>query len=98
MNFNGFESIIDILYYKCFRDMGLGEEMLRPTLMKLEVFTTHKVLTKGVMILNVTLGTSLSSQTEEVEFYVVDVQLVYDTIMSTPPQAAFDVAISIPHQ
>lgn len=88
----------NILYYQYFYDMGLGEEMLRPTPMKLEGFTTHKVATKGIMTLNVTLGTGLLNRTEEVEFYVVDVQSVYNTIMGTSTQASFDVVISIPYQ
>lgn len=78
--------------------MGLGEEMLRPTSMKWEGFTTHKVQTNGIMVLNVTLGVGSLSRTEEVKFYVVDVQSVYNAIMGTPAQAAFDMVISVPHQ
>lgn len=88
----------NILYYQYFRDMGLGGEMLRPTPMKLEGFTTHKVATKGIMTLNVTLGTSLLNQIEEVEFYVVDVQSVYNAIMGTLSHASFDMVISVPYQ
>lgn len=47
--------------------------MLRPTPMKLEGFTTHKVTTRGIITLNVTLGVDSTSRTEEVQFYVVDV-------------------------
>lgn len=64
----------NIVYCQYFRDMRLGEKRIRPTPMKLEDFTTHKVATKGIMILNVTLGTGLLSRTEEVENYVVGVQ------------------------
>lgn len=45
-----------------------------------------------------TLGTGPTSRTEEVEFYVVDVQYVYNAILKTPAQASFDVVISVPHQ
>lgn len=48
--------------------------------------------------MNVTLGTGSVSRTEQVEFYVVDVQSVYNVIMGTPAQVAFDMVISIPHQ
>lgn len=58
--------------------------MLRPTPMKLEGFTTHKLATKGIMTLSVMLGTSLLSRTKKVEFYVVDVQTIYNAIMRTP--------------
>lgn len=52
--------------------------------MKLEGFTTHKLATKGIMTLSVMLGTSLLSRTKKVEFYVVDVQTIYNAIMRTP--------------
>lgn len=45
-----------------------------------------------------TLGTGPTSRTEEVEFYVVNVQYVYNAILKTPAQASFDVVISVPHQ
>lgn len=48
----------NILYYQCFKEMGIGEQMLTLTPMKLEGFTTHKVTTKRTVILNVTLGQS----------------------------------------
>lgn len=51
----------NILYYKYFRKKGLGEDMLRSTSMKLEGFTTHKVMTKGIMMLSVTLGAGLAN-------------------------------------
>lgn len=72
--------------------------MLRPTSMKLEGFTTHKILSKGIMILNVTLGVGLSSRAKEVEFYVVDVQSIYNAILCTPAQTAFDMVIYVQHQ
>lgn len=78
--------------------MGLGDQPLRLTLMKLEGFTTHKVATRGIITLNVTLDTGLTSWIEEVEFYVVDVQSAYNAIIGTPTQASFDVVISVPHQ
>lgn len=87
----------NILYYQRFRDMGLGEEMLRPTSMKLEGFMTHKVQTKGIMVLNITLGIGSMSRTEQIKFYVVDVQSVYNAIMGTPAQATFDMVILVPH-
>lgn len=62
-----------MLYYHCFCEMGLGDQLLRPTPLKLEGFTTHKVTTRGIITLNVTLGVDSTSRTEEVQFYVVDV-------------------------
>lgn len=88
----------NIVYYQCFRDIGLGEEMLRPTSMKLKGFTIHKVQNKGIMVLNVTLGVGSLSRTEQIKFYVVDVQSIYNTIIGTLAQAAFDMVILVPHQ
>lgn len=47
----------NILYYHCFKEMGMGDQFMKPTSMKLEGFTTHKVVTKGTVMLNVKLGT-----------------------------------------
>lgn len=88
----------NILYYHCYCEMGLGDQSLRHTPMKLEGFTTHKVATRAIITLNVTLDAGLTSRIEEVQFYIVDVQSVYNAIMGTPTQASFDVIISVPHQ
>lgn len=71
---------------------------MKPTSMKLEGFTTHKVITKGTVVLNVTMGTGSILRTEELQFYVVDIQSAYNAILGTPAQASFDMVVSIPHQ
>lgn len=55
----------NILYYHCFREMGMRDHLMKPTSMKLEGFTTHKVVTKGIVILNVTLSSRSTLRTEE---------------------------------
>lgn len=66
--------------------------------MKLEGFTTHKIPTKWIIVMNVTFGVGSLSRSEEVEFYVVDVQSVYNAILGTPAEVVSDMVISVPHQ
>lgn len=47
----------NVLYYHCFKEMGIGDQFMKPTSMKLEGLTTHKVVTKETVVLYVTLGT-----------------------------------------
>lgn len=86
------------LYYHCFHKMGLEDQMLRTTPMKFEIFTTHEVTTRGIITLNVTLEVDSTYKTEELQFYVVDVQSIYKAILGIPTQVAFDVVISVSHQ
>lgn len=72
--------------------------MLTPTPIKFEGFTTHKVTIRGIITLNVTLEVDSTYRTEELQFYVVDVQSIYKAILVTPTQVAFDVVISISHE
>lgn len=88
----------NILYYHCFREMGLGDPLMKPTPMKLEVFTTHKITTKGTIVLNVTVGSWSTLRIEELHFYVLDNQSAYNAILGTPAQASSDMVVSVPHQ
>lgn len=38
----------NILYYTCFKEMGVEDEHLKPSNMVLEGFTTHKIGVKGI--------------------------------------------------
>lgn len=71
---------------------------MKPTSIKLEGFTTHKVTTKGTIVLKVTLGSRSILRTKELQFYVVDIQLTYNVILGTPTQASFDMVMSVLHQ
>lgn len=46
----------DVLFYNCFKGMGLTDAQLTLTHVKLRGFTTHLVATKGVVELVVTIG------------------------------------------
>lgn len=77
--------------------MGMGDQLMTPIAMKLVGFITHKVVTKGMIVLNVTLGLGSTFWIEELQFYVVDIQSVYNAILGTPTQASFDIVVSVPH-
>lgn len=94
--YNGASS--NILYYHSFREMGMGDQFMKPTSMKLEGFTTYKLVTKGIVVLNVTLGTGSVLRMEEQQFYSVDIQSAYNAVLETPTQASFNMMVSVPHQ
>lgn len=71
----------NILYYMCFKEMGLNDHHLKPNSMVLERFTAHKIHVKRTVCLNVTLGTEENTRTEEIKFYVVDVDSSYNVIL-----------------
>lgn len=45
-----------------------------------------------------TLGTDDKVRTEEVKFYVVDLESPYNAILGMPFHAAFDIMVSVSHQ
>lgn len=93
-----FDASKNVLFYKCFKEMGLASIQLVPSSTKLEDFTTHKVEVKGTIKLEVTLGSSVNIRREWIKFHVVDVDLSYNAILGTPLQAQFDLVVSLPHQ
>lgn len=74
----------NILYYRCFKEMGLSDHHLKPSSIVLEGFTTHKIQVKGTVRLKVTLGVGETTRTEEIKFYVVDIDSSYNAILGTP--------------
>lgn len=88
----------NILYYQCFIEMGMNDHHLKPSSMVLEGFTAHKIRVKGTLWLDVTLGTEDRTRTEEVKFYMVDLDSAYNAILGTPAHASFDLVISMSHQ
>lgn len=39
----------NILYFKCFKEMGMNESHLKPSVMILEGFIAHKILVRGIV-------------------------------------------------
>lgn len=73
----------NILYYKCFKEMGMNDSHLKPSGMILEGFTTHKINVKGTVKVKITLGSYARVREEEIKFYVVDIDSPYNVILGT---------------
>lgn len=86
------------MYLKCFDEMGLKDEHLKPRKMVLEGLTPHKVSVKGMVKIQVTLGEGDRARTEVIKFYVVDLESPYNIIVGTLFHVAFDLVISTSHQ
>lgn len=88
----------DIILYKYFLALGLGDGHLTPTKIQLEGFTGHKVSTKGSVTLRVILGDGKTTRAEDITFLVIDVNSPYNSILGTPAQSKFYLVASIAHQ
>lgn len=82
----------NIIYYKCFKEMGMNNSHLKPRRMVLEGFTAHKISVKGTVKVKVTLGSDTHLWKEEIKFYVVDIDSPYNAILGTPTHATFDLS------
>lgn len=88
----------NILYYRCFKKMGLNDHHLKPNSMVLEGFTAHKIQTKCTVRPEVTLGSEGNERTEEIKFHVVDIDSSYDAILGTLLLSSFDLVVSTSYQ
>lgn len=77
--------------------MGMNNSHLKHNNMVLEGFTAHKIFVKGTVKMNVT-GANDWTRTEEIKFYVVDIDSPYNAILGTSVHAAFDLIISMSDQ
>lgn len=89
------EATKEILYFKCFKEIGMIDSHLKLSIMVLEGFTTHKIPVKGTVRMQVTLGCEEKILTEEIKFYLVDVGSPYNVILGTPFHTVFDLVISM---
>lgn len=71
---------------------------LKSSIMVFEGFTTHKILVKGTVRMQITLCTDDKIRIEEIKFYVVDIDSPYNVILGIPSYVAFDLIISMSHQ
>lgn len=62
----------DILFYDCFKAMGLTDAHLTPTHIKLKGFTSHMVTAKGSIELSVTIGEGDTAKMAVIKFMVMD--------------------------
>lgn len=76
----------------------MNDSHLNSSAMVLQGFTAHKIPVKRTVRMHVTLGTDEKRRTEEIKFYVVDIDSPYNAIHGTPSHIAFDLIISMSHQ
>lgn len=88
----------NILYYKCFQEMGMSHHHMKSSNMVLEGFTAHKIGVKGRVRIRVTLNTDDKERSEEIKFYVVDIDSPYNAILGTSASTSFELIISMSHQ
>lgn len=88
----------NIMYYNCFKEMGLSDHHLKPSSMVIEEFIAHTIVVKGTIKLMVTMGVDEKTRTEEVKFYIVDIDSPYNAILEMPCHIAFDMVVSMSHQ
>lgn len=87
-----------ILYFKCFEEMEMSDNHLKPSNMVLEGFMTHKIVVKRIFKIKVTLGADERTRTEEIKFYLVDIDSPYNAILRTPAHAGFNLIVSMSQQ
>lgn len=71
------------------KEMVMNDSHVKPSNMVLEGFKAHKISVKRVVKIHVTLGTDDNTQSEELKFYVVDIDSPYNAILGIPTNAAF---------
>ena len=77
-------SLVDIVYYPTFQQMGIDRKRLIPTNASLVGFRGTKVLPLGAIILSVVVGDYPQHITKDVTFLVVDCSSAYNVILGQP--------------
>ena len=77
-------SSANIIYFSAFQQLKLDEKRLRPFGSPLVSFSRDRVYPKGIITLNVTVGTHLRQLTRQLDFLVVDCPLSYNVIIGRP--------------
>lgn len=87
----------DILYYPCYKALGLSDAHLTLYGGQLEGFSNHKVGVKGTNKMQVTLKDEGLSKIEDVHFMVMDLTSPYNAILGQQAMVAFHMVTSVPH-
>ena len=74
-------SLVDILYYPAFQQMGIGRERLIPTNAPLVSFEGTRVVPLGAITLSVVVGDYPQQIAKDVTFLVVDYSSAYNAIL-----------------
>ena len=77
-------SSADIIYFPAFQQLKLDEKRLRPFRSPLVNFSGDRVYPKGIITLNVTVGTHPRQLTRQLDFLVVDCPSLYNVIIGRP--------------
>ena len=90
-------SLVDILYYPTFQQMGIGRERLIPTNAPLVGFGGTRVLPLGAITLSVVVGDYPQQITKDVTFLVVDCSSAYNAILGRPTLNSWKAVTSTYH-
>ena len=90
-------SLVDILYYPAFQEMGIDKARLIPMNAPLVGFGGTRVLPLGAITLSVTVGNYPQQITRDVTFLVVDCLSAYNGILGRPTLNSWKAATSIYH-
>ena len=90
-------SLIDILYYSAFQQMGISKEQLVPTKAPLVGFEGTRVLPLGAVTLSVMVGDYPQQITKNVTFLVVDCSFTYNAILGRPTLNSWKAVTSTYH-
>ena len=77
-------SSADIIYFPAFQQLKLDEKRLRPFRSPLVNFSGDRVYPKGIITLNVTMGTHPRQFSRQLDFLVVDCPSSYNVIIGRP--------------
>ncbi|XP_077249071.1 uncharacterized protein LOC143888492 [Tasmannia lanceolata] len=91
-------SSADILYYHAFKQLGIKDDLLKPSTTKLYGFAREVVRVVGSIELHVLMGNAPPQATAMVDFLVVNTPSVYNAILGRPGQNLLKAIPSAYHQ
>ena len=77
-------SLVNILYYECYKKMGLLDKDMIPKDTHVYIFTRDSLIIKGTIKLHVTLGEDLASATQMADFVIIDHPSCYNVVIGRP--------------
>lgn len=88
---------MDILFYDAFKKMKFRDDQLLPIGTDLIGFTGDRLIPKGYIEMQITLGTNSLKRTENAKFTVVEIPSAYNIILGKPTLNTFGAVVSTPH-
>lgn len=87
-------SSVNVMYKKCFDQMGLGQDQLMSSLEPLYGFTGEAVVPKGRIRLPLTVTESDLQATVMTDFLIIDGPSTYNVVMGRPAMNDLDLIVS----